>query len=852
MEQTELTAHLEATCAALLPPGQVTEIRVLGLKGHRDFPFNAAGWFDDIEKAVEAIEHYDRRAPEGIYLIPNKLHPGCLARANNRMVERKLTATADNDIERRHWLYIDCDPTRPARIASTQAELDHAFNQAKAIVKYLEKGCGWPSGYRACSGNGIHLFYRVDLPNDDKTKALLRDVLLGLAKEFDSRKCVIDTTMFNAARIVKMAGTVARKGDGTTDRPHRRSNMLPRQGVFQKFDETEIVSAEQLEAIAAIGRLASAPAATTKRRKPKGRVLAKPDASGHFFDIEAFIAEHAIGVKETKHFDGGTKYILDHCPFDVSHDGSSATLGRTRNGALFFKCQHNSCANQEWRDVRRLFDPAAKSVDEGRKKIEDKKKGDADDQWELARIMLDEEFSDADTGEILLRRHRQQFLLYSTKQKRYRTLSNDAMQVAVTRWIGKVVDKASRRLIGDVINCVEAMVTIDDEPELPVMSKVDLESGAATVQDGKRNMVTLKNGILDVDNVIAGEPFDECLRTHTPNWVSTVSLDFTFPTTAPEQECPRWMKFLDEIFEGDVSRMMVLQEFFGYCFLPSQRYERFMVMYGGGRNGKSTALNVLCALLNEQCVSSLTLGQMQDPKMCYALYGKVANICGDMSDMDRVEESMLKAIVSGDLVQVDRKYRDPMQFRPTAKLLFSTNTLPRFTDVTQGLWRRLIVLPFTYTVPAAQVDNHLMQKLRKELPAILIWALEGLARLVENNGFSESKKCSDELSRYKLQCLPILTFLDECTIPDGEVTVSELWNAYRIWTKLVGLTRPKPAHPFIRDVVSLRKIQYERPKRGVALRTTLYGVSLKLGWSDGMGSQSPLPTASPEERITGT
>lgn len=230
--------------------------------------------------------------------------------------------------------------------------------------------------------------------------------------------------------------------------------------------------------------------------------------------------------------------------------------------------------------------------------------------------------------------------------------------------------------------------------------------------------------------------------------------------------------------------------------------------------------------------------------MCFALYGKVANICGDMSDMDRVEEGMIKAIVSGDLIQVDRKYKDPMQFRPAVKLLFSTNVLPRFTDVTLGLWRRLILLPFTYTVPAEQVDNHLMQKLRKELPAILVWSLEGLARLVENNKFSESPRCREEINRYKLQCFPILTFLDECTDPDGEVTANALWQAYRDWTKLVGLTRPKPAHAFIRDVISLRRIQYERPKRGSALRTSLHGLSLRPGWAEGLEVQGVLPRAS--------
>ena len=147
------------------------------------------------------------------------------------LVERKTTkgATAA-DVLRRHWLLIDCDPDRPANTSATDAEKAKARALMEAIGKHL-KALGWPSPVVADSGNGYHLLYKIDLPADDDAAELVRNVLIALAKQFDTEGCKVDRKVFDAPRLVKLYGTEARKGEATPEappvRPRDESSVQP-------------------------------------------------------------------------------------------------------------------------------------------------------------------------------------------------------------------------------------------------------------------------------------------------------------------------------------------------------------------------------------------------------------------------------------------------------------------------------------------------------------------------------------------------------------------------------------------------------------------------------------------------
>jgi len=165
-----------------------------------------------------------------------------LARAKNRTVRSPKSTTTNGEIARRRWLLIDADPLRPPGIPSTDDELAAARSRVARVARFL-KGKGFPGGVLAESGNGAHLLYRVDLPPDDG--GLCKRVLQTLDARFTDEEVEVDDAVHNAARIWKLYGTTARKGDATEKRPHRRAKLL------RVADPLNVVPRRKLEAVAA-------------------------------------------------------------------------------------------------------------------------------------------------------------------------------------------------------------------------------------------------------------------------------------------------------------------------------------------------------------------------------------------------------------------------------------------------------------------------------------------------------------------------------------------------------------------------------------------------------------------------
>ena len=205
---------------SILPePGAVFEIRVLHTQRG-----TLSGYFNDLDAAVQAAETVSGQAP-GVYLTVNPVNPDLLARAVNRLQPYAKTTTADSDILRRRWLPIDLDPIRPAGISSTDDEHEAALERAREVRDWLVAR-DWPEPILADSGNGAHLLCRVDLPKDDDSRGLIERSLKALALQFDDERVQVDVSTANAARIWKIYGTLAGKGDNTSDRPHRLARLL--------------------------------------------------------------------------------------------------------------------------------------------------------------------------------------------------------------------------------------------------------------------------------------------------------------------------------------------------------------------------------------------------------------------------------------------------------------------------------------------------------------------------------------------------------------------------------------------------------------------------------------------------
>ena len=201
--------------------GNVCEIRALGVDGRSNR--TDSGYFDDFEAAASAAIQLTTAG--GVYFCLNTLDPALLARAYNRMEPWARLTTSDKDIRRRRWILIDCDPVRPTGISSSDDELDTAIDRAREVSDWMAAK-GFQIPILAKSGNGAHLHFPTDLPNDSASTTLVKTILEAVASQFTDNAVSIDTAVHSAARICRLYGTTARKGDSTPDRPHRQSELL--------------------------------------------------------------------------------------------------------------------------------------------------------------------------------------------------------------------------------------------------------------------------------------------------------------------------------------------------------------------------------------------------------------------------------------------------------------------------------------------------------------------------------------------------------------------------------------------------------------------------------------------------
>ncbi len=326
----------------LLAPGSVAELRALGRDGRI-----ASGYFDSWEKLADAVEPMDAANEyRGIYVTLNPVAPALLARRANR-VENRLgrgeATTADADIVRRRWLPIDVDPVRPSGVSATDEERAAAIATTGAIREALAAN-GWPAPIVADSGNGGHLLYRVDLPNDGESTDLVKGVLAELDRRFSTDRAKVDTANCNTARIWKLYGTVGRKGDSTTDRPHRRS------AIVSTPESPETVSSDLLRALIAESPIEAG------RQSVDPAIASVRDPS---FDLRRWLDDHGIAIASEKPWQGCTLYALAQCPFSDAHaDGAYAI--QFPNSAVHAGCKHDSCGGgtQRWPELRARYDPA--------------------------------------------------------------------------------------------------------------------------------------------------------------------------------------------------------------------------------------------------------------------------------------------------------------------------------------------------------------------------------------------------------------------------------------------------------------------------------------------------------------
>ena len=302
--------------------------------------------------------------------------------------------------------------------------------------------------------------------------------------------------------------------------------------------------------------------------------------------------------------------------------------------------------------------------------------------------------------------------------------------------------------------------------------------------------VNVKNGMLDLGT--------REIRPHSRDYLSTIQLQARYDLTAI---CPRWEQLLDEVFQGDVELIDLVQEFMGYSLIPDTSQEKALLLIGEGANGKSTLLRVWEYLLGPDNISSVTLAGLQNEFHRVTLQGKLLNITAEVNPMTVEQADYFKRIITGDTIDAAHKGCPVFSFRPFARLVFAMNRMPRVKDTSHGFYRRLLMVPFNRAFEGEDADRALSQKLTTQIDGVFRWALDGLDRLNRTGSFTEAAESARMLAAYKRANNPLVAFVQDCCelSPEADAGKDTLYAEYREYCTEKGFS-PASSETFFREL----------------------------------------------------
>lgn len=297
--------------------------------------------------------------------------------------------------------------------------------------------------------------------------------------------------------------------------------------------------------------------------------------------------------------------------------------------------------------------------------------------------------------------------------------------------------------------------------------------------DRNKSVIGVKNGIVDLKS---GE-----LLPHDREAYLTKQCPIIYNPDAPVPKL--WLQFLSDIFGGDPYMLEYIQKCVGYSLSGSTSEQCAFFLFGTGRNGKSTFLEIVRGILGDYATNIQPQTIMVNPKSGNAPSSDIARLKGarlvtsvEPNEGMRLDEGLLKQLTGDDVVTARKMFSEEFEFKPEFKLWMATNHKPLIRGTDTGIWRRIHLIPFEVQIPINKVDKKLKYKLMKEADGILKWAVQGCLKW-QNDGLRMPQKVLDAVREYQHEMDVISTFMDACCVAEGEVKASRLYAVYAKWAE---------------------------------------------------------------------
>jgi len=310
-----------------------------------------------------------------------------------------------------------------------------------------------------------------------------------------------------------------------------------------------------------------------------------------------------------------------------------------------------------------------------------------------------------------------------------------------------------------------------------------VENREPIITDDKQDVqyLNLPNGLLDWR--------EGKLYPHNPHIVSTVRIPIEWNDDA---DCPEIDQFFSEVFPGDAIELAY--EILGYMLYNDNPLHKAILLYGSGRNGKGTFIRLARMLVGHNNISAVTPQALDSSQFSSAqLYGKLANLVGDVDPRIFKSTEQFKQLTGGDYMMAQHKHKDPFTFRCRALMVAAFNALPRTADTTEGFFSRWVVVPFSAFFPAGVANPLIIDRLTRQgsLQGLLRGAVGGLQQVMRRGRFTLPPSVTTATERFRNEADPLRAFMEDRVSfhreYEGAFTArADVYGAYTAWAVLNG------------------------------------------------------------------
>lgn len=296
--------------------------------------------------------------------------------------------------------------------------------------------------------------------------------------------------------------------------------------------------------------------------------------------------------------------------------------------------------------------------------------------------------------------------------------------------------------------------------------------------DNDKTLLNVANGYIDLSNGILNDHDIKKLFSRQASVAYSETID-----------APKWKLFLNQIFNNNQELIDYVQKAVGYSLTGSTKEQVMFILYGNGRNGKSIFIDTIVDTLGNYA-RSMQADSIMVKNNSSTVNSDIARLEGarlvassEPNDGLRLDEGLVKQLTGGDTVTARYLYGKEFEFKPEFKLWLATNHKPFIRGTDDGIWRRLMLIPFAVKISDNRVDKDLKYKLQREEVGILNWAVEGAIKW-QREGLKPPESVVQASQDYRNEMDVTAGFMEECcTVGKGElVRASQLYQRYKQWT----------------------------------------------------------------------